>query len=85
MTHLPAFPTNVVSTAGAGDAHIAGIICGLAAGLHLQQAQELGGLVAALAISSPHTIAPDVNRASLRDYVLRETIQVCIAVRNLLV
>ncbi len=35
LAHLPALPVPVVSTAGAGDAHLAGTLVGLAAGLPL--------------------------------------------------
>jgi ribokinase len=70
----PSFPAPVVSTAGAGDAHIAGIITGLAVGLSLAQAQQLGGLIAALSITSPHTIAPEVCKDTLREYVQQLTI-----------
>jgi ribokinase len=66
LAHLPAWPATVVSTAGAGDAHLAGIVAGLAAGLAMAQAHELGALVAALSVTSPHTIAPQVERVSLR-------------------
>ena len=57
---LPAFPTRMVSTAGAGDAFLAGVITGLVADLSLTQAQELGSLVAALSVTSPHTINPEL-------------------------
>jgi ribokinase len=65
VSHLPAFPTEVVSTAGAGDAFLAGVIAGEAAGLNLQAAQELGMLVAAHSVTSPHTIDPHITRKSL--------------------
>lgn len=66
LAHVPALPVEVVSTAGAGDAHLAGILVGLVAGLDLRQAQELGTLVAALSVTSPHTIAPEVDYEGLR-------------------
>ena len=48
--HLDAFPTRVVSTAGAGDAHLGGIIAGLAArGATLEQAACWGVALHALA------------------------------------
>jgi len=65
LQHVPAFPARMVSTAGAGDAFLAGVIAGLAADLPLQLAQELGSLVAALSVTSPHTIDPDIDRRSL--------------------
>ena len=66
--HLPAFPTRVVSTAGAGDALLAGVLAGLAANLPIHQAQELGALVAALSVTSPHTINPEIDRRSLLSF-----------------
>jgi ribokinase len=68
LVHFAAFPARVVSTAGAGDAHLAGIIAGLTAGLPLAGAHELGALTAALSVTSPHTINPDVDRGSLREF-----------------
>jgi ribokinase len=65
LRHLPAFPTRAVSTAGAGDAFLAGVLTGLVANLSLNQAQELGTLVAALSVTSPHTINPEIERRSL--------------------
>jgi sugar/nucleoside kinase (ribokinase family) len=68
LVHVPAFPAEVVSTAGAGDAHLAGIIAGLVADLTLPQAQELGTLVAAHSVTSPHTIDKRIDRESLRAF-----------------
>lgn len=65
LAYQPAFSTQVVSTAGAGDAHLAGMIAGLAAGLSLPRAQELGSLCGAFSVTSPHTIAPDLERGAL--------------------
>ena len=55
----------VVGTAGAGDAHLAGIIAGLAAGLPLIEAHQLGVLTAAVAVQSPHTINFGLDRDAL--------------------
>jgi sugar/nucleoside kinase (ribokinase family) len=68
LRHVPAFPARLVSTAGAGDAFLAGVIAGLAANLPLHQAQELGSLVAALSVTSPHTIDPQIERRSLHSF-----------------
>jgi sugar/nucleoside kinase (ribokinase family) len=84
LAHLPAWPATVVGTAGAGDAHLAGIIAGLAAGLAMAQAHELGALVAALSVTSPHTIAPEVERGSLRTLADRLHAPLSEAVRDLL-
>jgi ribokinase len=66
LTHQPALPVPVVGTAGAGDAHLAGIIAGLAAGLPLREAHQIGVLTAAVAVQSPHTINFELNREALR-------------------
>ena len=70
----PAPVLQPMSTAGAGDALLAGAVCGLAAGLPfiepskrgntfsgltLQTALDLGVLNASFSVTSPHTIHPD--------------------------
>lgn len=72
LTHVLAFSAEAVSTAGAGDAHLAGLIVGLCAGLNLTQAQELGTLVAALSVTSPHTINPEIERESLLAFAMKQ-------------
>ena len=77
---MPALPVAVVSTAGAGDALLGGVLTGLAAGLPfapagspppslagrpLSSALELGALVAAFKVTSPHTIPPDLSLDAL--------------------
>lgn len=66
LHHEPALDVRVESTAGAGDAHLAGMIVGLVAGLSLPEAQQLGALVGSLSVTSPHTIHKEVDRNSLR-------------------
>jgi ribokinase len=61
----PSHAVPVASTAGAGDAHLGGMLTGLAAGLTPAEAHELATLVAGLSVTSPHTINKDVDRASL--------------------
>jgi ribokinase len=84
LVHVPVFPAQVVNTAGAGDAHLSGIIAGLVVGLAMGQAQELGTLVAALSVTSPHTIAPEIERQSLRAFANRSQAPLSDAVRALL-
>ena len=84
LAYLPALPVEVASTAGAGDAHLAGLIVGLAAGLEMHQAHELATLVAALSVTSPHTINPYVDRDSLRGLAERVGMPVSNEVRALL-
>ncbi len=79
-THVPALPIPVVSTAGAGDALLGGLLAGLAAGLPFTEAKaagaslserplasafDLGTLVAAFKITSPHTIPPGFSLGTL--------------------
>ena len=66
IIHVPAYETKVVNTAGAGDAHLAGLIVALTAGLPLSQAQQLAALTAALSTQSEHTINENINTDSLR-------------------
>lgn len=84
LVHAPAFPVTAVSTAGAGDAHLSGLIAGLVARLTLAQAQELGTLAAALSVTSPHTIAKEIERESLRALAARLPAPLSSSVRNLL-
>lgn len=65
LTHYPALTVPVASTAGAGDAHLAGVLCALAAGHPLADAHRLGVAVGALSVTSPHTINKAITCASL--------------------
>jgi sugar/nucleoside kinase (ribokinase family) len=74
--YRPALNVPVVSTAGAGDALLAGVLAALAVGMpfvrprsqaalrssrSLESALDLGVLLAAYSIVSPHTIHPDAD------------------------
>jgi sugar/nucleoside kinase (ribokinase family) len=77
--HVPALPVSVASSAGAGDALLGGVLVGLVAGLPLvapgapaalaerplTSALDLGVLVAAYKLASPHTIPPDLTPDAL--------------------
>jgi ribokinase len=65
VRHMPAISGRVASTAGAGDAHLAGILAGLASGLTLHQSHELAAIVAGMSVTSPHTIHDGITRESL--------------------
>ena len=71
LGHSPSLKVEVASTAGAGDALFAGILAGLAAGLSLRAAHELGVLVAASSVTSPHTINRDLDRECLQELARR--------------
>lgn len=65
LLHRPALPVPVAGTAGAGDAFLAGVLVGLVANLNLAQSHELASLVAAHAVTSPHTINKTTDRTAL--------------------
>jgi sugar/nucleoside kinase (ribokinase family) len=68
LSYFPAVETDVESTAGAGDAFLAGVMAGLTAGLSLAEAQQLGTLVGSLSVTSPHTIHKGINRSTLLSF-----------------
>jgi sugar/nucleoside kinase (ribokinase family) len=80
--HRPALPVKPVSTAGAGDTLLGGVLAGLVAGWpflpaesdppgRIGSALDFGNFAAGLSVLSPHTIAPDLNRESLRASAVR--------------
>jgi ribokinase len=81
---FPAIKTNTVSTAGAGDAFFAGIICGFALGLHIFDSQQLASLLAGLSVCSPDTIHRGIERDSLRQFMLSSDITFSKTILNLL-
>src|SRR6476469_6104636 len=87
LEFTPALNMTVVSTAGAGDAILAGFITGICCGLPytkgtsdaffgatpLQSATELGVLLASLSVASPDTIHEGVNADRLYAFVQQPT------------
>lgn len=75
-SHHSAVPIEVISSAGAGDALLAGVIAGMARGLPLtgkdpkndQSAIGLGLMVAAFSLTSPHSIHPAFNLEALLEF-----------------
>lgn len=68
-SHVPAAPVPVRSTSGAGDALLGGVLTALALGLpFVPDALELGTLLAAFKVTSPHTIPPEVDRPLLQSF-----------------
>jgi len=96
--HVPALPVTVVSTAGAGDALLGGVLTGLAVGLPfapagppsslagrpLSTALDLGALVAAFKVTSPHTIPPDLSLDALLAFAKEHGLAVGESLRRLL-
>jgi sugar/nucleoside kinase (ribokinase family) len=82
LEYVPPLPTETVSTGGAGDAFIAGVISGLCCGLPflkgrsdvffsetpLQSALELGTMLASLSVTSADTIHPAADAGLLLTY-----------------
>jgi len=71
ITHLPAFEIQAVGTAGAGDAYLAGVIAGEVVGLPLSIAQEIATLTSAMAVTSPHSINPEISWGTLLEFARR--------------
>jgi hypothetical protein len=59
-------------------------VVGVVAGLSLAEAQELGRLVAALSITSPHTIHPGIDRISLLEFAAQAETKLPQKVQSLL-
>ena len=88
LEHVPSFEVPVKSTAGAGDAFLAGTIAGLCCGLPLlkgvsdhyfsetplQTAVELGTLVASLSVTSADTIHPEADAVILYEFALKNNL-----------
>jgi ribokinase len=71
LRHSPIVKAELVNAAGAGDAHLAGVIVGSVTGLPLFDAQQLGTLVAAMSVTSPHSIDKRIDRKSLMAFAER--------------
>ena len=55
--------TEVADVTGAGDAAVAGLVCGLVSGFSLMQAVRLGQAAAALKLRSRNSVSDSINRA----------------------
>ncbi len=80
LEYFPSFNVAVVSTAGAGDAFLAGTLAGISCGLPIfknneenasliNTATELGILVAAISVTSQDSIHLGINRDFLFDFI----------------
>ena len=84
LTHAPACTVKANSAAGAGDAFCGGTLAGLASGLTLAEAQQLGGLTGALSATSPHTINAEIDRISLAGFAEEQGAEVSADVKAVL-
>lgn len=67
LRHRPAVGAGAVKgTAGTGDAFLAGLLVGLAGQLDLADAHDLAAEVAAVAVTSQHSINPHLDRTAIR-------------------
>lgn len=69
--HIPACRVVVHDTIAAGDSHCAGTIAGLACGMSLRQATQLGNEVAAIVVSRPGSDGAP-TRKELRQFQLQQ-------------
>ncbi|MCF6269796.1 MAG: carbohydrate kinase family protein [Melioribacteraceae bacterium] len=65
ITNLPSCKVKVMTTAGAGDAFLSGLIVGLTAGLSLKEAQQLGTLAGGVAVTSPNAINKNLDKNTI--------------------
>lgn len=89
LEFTPTFEVPVISTAGAGDAFLAGTITGLCCGLplckgfndtnflstELVSAVELGTLLGSLTVTSPDTIHPSANTEMLYSFAMENKVK----------
>ena len=86
LEFFPSVKMDVVSTAGAGDAFLAGTIAGVCCGLPLLKnnqenaelmstATELGILVASLSVTSADSIHPGIDRDFIFEFINRNSIK----------
>lgn len=67
ITRAPALDVEVANTAGAGDAHLAGLVVATARGVPLATANRYAAVVSGLKVTSRHTINPDVTAERVRE------------------
>ncbi len=78
IERIPGKTVKAASTAGAGDAYTAGVICGIHFGLPLQKkgkalvsAPELGAAFAEQSVTCIHTIDPSIGREFAQEFLQR--------------
>ena len=75
MHFTAALQVPVRNSAGAGDAHLGALLAGIIAGLGSADAHRLAGVVASYSVTSPHTIHPDLDAGSLREFAARAHVE----------
>jgi ribokinase len=74
LHHFQALKTSVISTAGAGDAFLSGLLTGIALGLEPSESQQLATLVASHSVTSPDTINKLTDRVALKQLAAEQNI-----------
>jgi len=69
-------PFTAASSAGAGDAHLAGMISAIALGTPPEAAAFLANLIAGISVTSPHTIHPTLDASLVQKAIWESHIQV---------
>jgi ribokinase len=64
LTHDPGIRAKVANSAGAGDAHLAGLVVGLACGLALTDANSFATVLSALKVEAEDTISWEITSTS---------------------
>jgi len=84
LHRLQAPEVEAVSTAGAGDAFLGGLVAGISAGFGLLEAQQLATLVGSLSVTSPHTIDKRIDREAINNFAHSKGFPVCAALKEVL-
>lgn len=70
LTHDEGYTARVVNSAGAGDAHLAGCLVGLACGLEIHRANAFATVVSTLKVADEDTISWGIDGATVREAAL---------------
>lgn len=76
LHHGPPIAVDVQSTAGAGDAHLSGLLVGLAQGLAFDKAMHLASLTAAMSVTSKDTLHHGINPNALQAFAAQHGLKV---------
>ncbi len=73
LEYQKVFEAERLNTAGAGDAHFAGLLSGITAGLSLHQANQLAALISSLSVTVEDTLHEGINADSLSEFSKKQT------------
>lgn len=85
LTHAPALKVEAVGTAGAGDAHLAGVVVALVRGLDLHAANRFGALLSGLKVTSRDSINFAITGPTLAATAQEQDMLLPATLRDLLV